>query len=198
MKKKNITVLSLIATLIFLGLVINIFFKRPNIVEKINDLRNEIGPGLDSFNRKLHAENIFFDSIQHLIDSKKLDGADNIVTQLLNKNHLDDGLHVFKGEIYDARMQYDSALKEYDFVISRIQYSNALANRAALFIKLGKYQMGIEDYKKLYEVNYDYSYQLAQTFELLKQKDSAFKYYNIYLEHYPDSILQKKMNLKEK
>lgn len=153
---------------------------------------------MDSFNNKIKAENRFFDSIQYLIDSKKLNGADNIINQLLIKNPLDDRLHTLKGQLYEARIQYDSALIEYNFVVFRIPYSNALDKRAALFIKLGRYENAIEDYKKIYEVNYDYSYKIAKTFEMIKQKDSALKYYNIYFKHYPDSILQKKINLLSK
>ena len=198
MKKKNITGLSLIATLILLGLVFNTFFKKTDILKKINDLRKETTLSQDSFNKKLSAENRFFDSIQYLIDSRKLDRADNVINQLLNSRPLDDRLHVLKGQVFEARMQYDSALNEYNFVIFRIPYSNALDKRAALFIKLGRYENAIEDYRKIYEVNYDYSYKLAQTFEMIKQKDSALKYYHIYLDHYPDSILQKKINLLKK
>ena len=195
MKKRNITGLSLIATLILLGLVLNTFFRKPDIVKKIDDLRKETSLSIDSFNRKLNAENRFFDSIQYLIDSGKLDAADNVIEQLLNTRPLDDRLHVLKGQVFEAHMQYDSALNEYNFVIFRIPYPNALDKRATLFIKLGRYENAIKDYKKAYEVNYDFSYQLAKTFELIKEKDSALKYYHIYLEHYPDSILQKKINL---
>jgi len=197
--KKRISLgLSLIATLILLGLLFNTFFGKPDIAKKIDDLRNETAPNLDSFNKKIKAENRFFDSIQYLIDSRKLDGADNIISQLLIKKPLDDRLHTLKGQLYEARMQYDSALIEYNFVIFRTPYPAALDKRATLFIKLGKYKDALEDYKKAYEVNYDYSYKIAQTFEMIRQKDSALKYYTIYFEHYPDSILQKKINLLSK
>lgn len=198
MTKKNITGLSLVATLILFGLVFNTFFRKTDIVKKIDDLRKETAPSLDSLTKKIKAENRFFDSIQYLIDSRKLDGADNVINQLLNTRPLDDRLHVLKGQVFDARMQYDSALYEYDLVIFRTPYPAALDKRAILFIKLRKYKDALEDYKKAYEINYDYSYKLAQTFERINQKDSALKYYSIYFEHYPDSILQKKINLLSK
>ncbi len=148
--------------------------------------------------KKIKVENRFFDSIQYLIDSRKLDGADNIINQLLIMNPLDDRLHILKGQLHEARMQYDSALYQYDFVIFRTPYPTALDKRATLLIKVGKYKDALEDYKKAYEINYDYSYKLGQAFERINLKDSALKYYSIYFEHYPDSILQKKINLLSK
>lgn len=196
MNKKRISLgLSLIATFILLGLLFNTFFKKPDITKKIDDLRKETAPNIDSFNKKIKAEDRFFDSIQYLINSGRLSGANNIINQLLARDPKSDRLHVLKGQLFEARMQYDSAFNEYDFVISNTRYSNALDKRANLFIKLGRYEKAIEDYRKEYEINYDYSYKLAQTFEMIKQKDSALKYYRIYLEHYPDSTLQKKINL---
>jgi tetratricopeptide (TPR) repeat protein len=195
MKRKNITGLYLVTTVILLGMVFNTFFRKPDIAKKIDDLRKESALSLDSFNKKLSAENRFFDSIQYLIDSRKLDRAANVINELLNTRPLDDKLHILKGQVFEARMQYDSAINEYNFVIFRIPYSNALDKRATLFIKLGRYQNAIEDYKKVYEVDSVYSYKIAQIFELIKEKDSALKYYHIYLKHYPDSILQKKINV---
>jgi len=47
--------------------------------------------------------------------------------------------------------------------------------------------------KKAYLLNYDYSLQVATTFELINKKDSALKYYQIYLGHYPnDTAVQQK------
>lgn len=194
-KKKISLGLSLIATFILLGLLFNIFFNKPDIAKKIDDLRKETAPSLDSFNKKMDAENRFFDSIQYLIDSKKINGAENIIKPLLLKRPLDDRLHLFMGQVFELRMQYDSALYEYNFVISRTPYPNALDKRAMLFIKIGKYKDALDDYKKAYQINYDYSFKLAQTFEMMKKNDSALKYYQIYLEHYPDSNLQKKIKL---
>jgi tetratricopeptide (TPR) repeat protein len=69
-------------------------------------------------------------------------------------------------------------------------YSSAGIEKAKTLIKIKQYPEAIQEYRRAYEDNYDFSYPLARVFELNKQKDSALKYYNIYLEHYPDSLFQ--------
>ena len=59
---------------------------------------------------------------------------------------------------------------------------------------MNEFQLAIDDYKQSYDVNYDYSLKLGDTYLLMNKKDSALKYYQIYLEHYPkDSIAQAKL-----
>lgn len=183
MNKKTITLLSVIAFFACL-LLVNSYHKS-NIVNQIDDLRKELAPKFDSTSKQIAAENRFFDSIQHLISSGQLDGADNVINQLLAKDDRNDYFWNLKGQVFDARKQYDSALFYYDFAVRLYPSPNSLCNRALTFIKLKKYNEAITDYKNAYEQNSDYSYQLAQAFQLNKQKDSALKYYKIYLEHYP-------------
>jgi tetratricopeptide (TPR) repeat protein len=194
MKKVSIF-LSIVAAIGAISLFINFFAPKPDIVKKIDDLRKETASGFDSFTKKLNAQNRFFDSIQYLISSGQVDAADNIIDQLLKKWPNTSEYYVLKGQAFDARKKYDSALYEYDFAIRLIPSPNALDRRARTFIKMKRYDEAIRDYRTAYEQNYDFSYKLAQTFEIAKQKDSALKYYKVHLEHYPDSILQKKITL---
>ena len=70
----------------------------------------------------------------------------------------------------------------------------ALNKRAAAYIKMGRLNFALNDYKKSASLNYDYTVQVANTFLLMNKKDSALKYYQIYLEHYPnDTAVQKKV-----
>lgn len=61
-----------------------------------------------------------------------------------------------------------------------------LGKRAEGYIRQKRFNDALNDNKKAYSINYDYSLQVASTFELLNKKDSALKYYLIYSEYYPN------------
>jgi tetratricopeptide (TPR) repeat protein len=98
--------------------------------------------------------------------------------------------------IYTRREKYPEAIKEYTQALNDLPFSKARGMRAATYLKMNMLDSAMYDYKKAYSLNYEYSLQIAATFELMNKKDSAQKYYQIYLEHYPsDKAVQEKVKL---
>lgn len=105
-------------------------------------------------------------------------------------------IHLYEGMIYEEQKKYPDAVKEYSAALSEQKFSVALEKRGDIYVKMNKLNMAMTDYKMAYTWNSDYSFQIANTFVLLNKRDSALKYYQIYLEHYPnDTSVQQKMNL---
>lgn len=182
------TLLLLFATTVFINCT-----NRPNIAQTINDIRTKAQPELDSAMDAMAAQNRFFDSLKLLIKTKKLKEATVIVDSLIAYDPKEEYFMVLKGDIYDAKGLYDSAIYEYDMSMNIQTFPISLDARAKTYVKTGRYNAAIDDYKHAAEINYYYNIKLAQIFELEKQKDSALKYYRIYLERDPGSI-----NIKQK
>ncbi len=178
------TILSIIALALYFG---NLFIPKKDIQTQIEELRNKTQPRLDSTVNAIAAENRFFDSLNYLITYGHYERADKVISQLLEKSPRNDQYWTLKGKWFDAQKMYDSALYYYNFAIILQATPYNLEQRARTHIKMKNYEEAIQDYRKAYQQNYDYSYKLAFVFEHNKQKDSALKYYYIYLEHYPDS-----------
>jgi tetratricopeptide (TPR) repeat protein len=191
--KKNSMLLVSILTILSIVFLIIFFYPKPNIVKQIDELRSETKPNLDTFVNNMTRENKFYDSIENLIQTGGLSEAESVLNQLMLRYPNNIRLHILKGMLYDARRRYDSALIEYNFSIIKNANPFLLDKRAITFLKLKQYDKALEDYRKAYSMNIDYSLQLAQTFEKIRERDSALKYYKIYLNYYPDtiSVLQK-------
>lgn len=190
---KKQKIISVVMSLVVTALVINLLWPRPDYMRKIEDLRQELKPRFDSLSKQITAEQEFSAHLQYLITSGQLDSADSIINHLLTRDYKSAYYHTLKGQVFEARQQYDSALIEYDYAIAKESSSNARDRRAAIYIDMGRYNDAIADYKEIYFFNYDYSYQIGQVFEAMNQKDSALKYYTIYLEHYNDTAVQRKV-----
>ncbi len=190
-KNKILIALGSIVALLFIS---SLFFPRKNFQTQVEELRNKTQSQLDATVNAIVEENRFFDSLDNLINSGQFDGADKIITALLTKNPRNDHYWTLKGDLFNAKKMYDSALYYYNFAIILHATPYNLEQRARTHIKLKNYEEAIQDYRKAYQQNYDYSYKLAFVFEYNNQKDSALKYYNIYLEHYPDSVYKQLQN----
>lgn len=190
---KKQKIISIVISLAVTALVINLLWPRPDYMRKIEDLRQELKPRFDSLNKQIAAEQEFSAHLQYLITSGQLDNADSIINHLLTKDYKSAYYHTLKGQVFEARQQYDSALIEYDYAIAKQPYSKALSRRAALFIIMGRENDAVADYREICSYNHYYSYDLGQLFETMNQKDSALKYYTIYLEHYNDTAVQRKV-----
>lgn len=100
--------------------------------------------------------------------------------------------------LFEKQEKYTEAIAEYTMAIQEVPYSSGMGKRGNVYRKQGRLQLALADFRNIYRYNYDYSFQLASTFELLQEKDSALKYYSIYAEHYPsnDTVKQKIQLLK--
>jgi tetratricopeptide (TPR) repeat protein len=178
------------------GILFRGLYPRQDIGAQINRLREETAPQLDSFSKSLAVQSNFKAYIQHLILSRDdLPLAQRLIDSVLQKNPKNEYFLVLKGQVYDAKMRYDSALFEYDLAMQRDAFPYALEERAKTFIKLGKYNLAICDYRNAFDRNFDYSYSLAVLFDRLHQKDSALKYYSIFIKHYPNSAIEERIRL---
>jgi tetratricopeptide (TPR) repeat protein len=66
-------------------------------------------------------------------------------------------------------------------------YSKSVPHRAKAYEALGIYDSAILDYKKIADINFDFYRPIAEVYDKMKLKDSALKYYKLFLEEYPDS-----------
>ena len=185
--KTILILLSVIISIAITFLLISFFTPQPNIVKKIEELKKQTVPSLDTFITNMVNENKFYDSIENLIQHGQPIKAGNILKQLLPRYPNNTRLHVLNGMLYEAKKQYDSALYEYNFVIIKNKNPYVLNKRAITFLKLNQFNKAVDDYREAYTMNIDYSLQLAQTFEKIDKKDSAKKYYQLYLDQYPNA-----------
>lgn len=195
-QSNNLKKYLLLSVTIIIGCAILLgrLYPKQNITVQINRLREETAPQLDSFSKSLAAQSDLQADIRHLIVTRKnLPLAQQLIDSVLEKTPKNEFYLVLKGQLYDARMHYDSALFEYDLAMQRDAFPYALEERAKTFIKLCKYDQAVADYRSAFNRNDDYSYPLAVLFDKLQQKDSALKYYLIYSKNYPNSGIEKRI-----
>lgn len=191
--KSSITIISIIAILLSFSLFFlyrknNQHREAKNFIEKIRD---DNKAGFDSLQKALNYENDVNYRIKMSIQNNDFNTAYALMDSLPPFGK-EETIHLYKGMVYEAQDNYPEAMKEYNIALQKDVNPLFLEHRANLSIKMGKPDHALNDYKKAYDRNYDYSLPLAQTFELMKQKDSALKYYKIYLGHYPDDTIIKK------
>lgn len=176
-----------------------VLYPKTDINSQIKRVREENQRSLDSFSNSLAAQSKYEAYIRHLIANKEnIPLAQQLVDSVLYKNPGNAYFLVLKGQIFDVRMQYDSALLEYDLAMQRDAFPYALDKRAKTYIKLGKYDLAIADYRSAFNRNFDYSYPLATLFNRLQQKDSALKYYLIFKKDHPTYNIEKTIQLLQK
>jgi tetratricopeptide (TPR) repeat protein len=162
-----------------------------NFVEKI---REENKAGFDSLQNALNFENNINYRIKESIASGDFKTAYALMDSLpaFGKSH---SIHLYNGMIYVEQKKYNEAIEEFTKAINEIPYSKAESMRADVYIRINKLDLALADYMNIYKYNYFFSYDIANTFMLMHKKDSALKYYQIYLLHYPnDTAVQKRIN----
>lgn len=188
MKKRTTLIYRIITILLasFASLAIFLILRqKPDAKKFIEKIRAENKTGFDSLNNALAEENALYSQIEKNIDQDNFTTASKLIDTLLvhGKTHK---AYVYKGMIYAKQADYSKAIEQYNLAIQEDEFSIAFSKRAEAYISLNKLDLAINDYKKMYAHNYDFSLPLAKTFELKNQKDSALKYYLIYSDHYPN------------
>lgn len=187
MRKNSTILLVFVLTAIFFWLK----YKPNHSIEQFMDeTRKQTQRDIDVSFEPIRKRNYFIYQIDSLIQinhfqqaTQKLDSA------LLIKNN--DNLYIdFKGQI--AFLQDSIRKSIYYFTealkIANGEYPKSLGNRAKAYTRLKIYDSAILDLRKAAGINFDYDRQLGETFQLMKANDSAIKYYNLFLQNYPDSI----------
>ena len=198
MSKKKLTTW---ATIIFLAIAlvaVSLYnrYSRKTFDPKgfINDIREKNKPGLDSLQNAINYENNLNFRIQKAINDSDFKTAYTLMDSLPHFGKTAT-THLYHGMILEKQKKYHEAIKEYDTAIAEEAFPTNLNKRAEVYIKINKLDSALADYKKSYSWNHYFSYQVANTFELLNKKDSALKYYQIYLEHYPnDTAVQQRLS----
>lgn len=67
-------------------------------------------------------------------------------------------------------------------------YPKSLVNRAKAYSYLNLHDSAIMDLKNASEFNPDYYRLIADAYRKLNQNDSAIRYYELFLDNYPDSL----------
>ncbi len=191
----------LVATLMLLtGLIVFSLYnsystKTPDAKNFIDKIREENKAGFDSLPKAINKENNLNYRIKKSISTGDFKIAYALMDSLPSFGKTS-SIHLYKGMIYAEQKKYTEAIEEYNILIDTEPFPLALDKRAETYIKMEKLDFALNDYKKAYSLNYDYSLQVATTFELINKKDSALKYYQIYLGHYPnDTLVKKKVSL---
>lgn len=161
--------------------------KTPDGKKFIDKIREENKSGFDSLQNAINYENDLNYRIKKSISASDFKTAYALMDSLpaFGKTTT---IHLYKGMIYAKQNKYSEAIEEYNIAIENEPFPLELDKRAEVYIKLRNLNLALNDYKKAYSLNYDYSLQVASTFELMNKKDSALKYYQIFLEHYPNDI----------
>jgi tetratricopeptide (TPR) repeat protein len=169
---------------------------KPNAANFIDKIREENKAGFDSLQNAINYENDLNCRIEKSIYTGDFNTAYTLMDSLPTFGKTN-SMHLYKGMIYAEQKKYPEAIEEYNIVIEAEPFPFALDKRAKAYIKTNKLDFALHDYKKAYLLNYDYSIQVATTFELINKKDSALKYYQIFLGHYPNdtAVQQKTKNL---
>ena len=188
LKNKN-NIFLIAAALLLITFILIFFYPRKRFHERINDIRKETAPMFDSLSNQMNKENNFQTNIILLIEHNDLALANKLIDTAIKNNSTKGIYHTYKGMVYAAENKYLNAIQEYDqsILINRNEFPLALSKKAEAFIHLKDYNSAIENYKKAVVINEDFNYQIATTFETIKKKDSALKYYLIYQKHYPDN-----------
>lgn len=192
-KKLLYQILAVVAIVVFgiflLSRYTNNTNKAKNFIEKI---REENKMGFDSLQKSINYENHINYQIKKSISSGDFKTATALMDSLPTFGKTN-SIHFYQGMIYEEQKEYIDAIQEYTMVINSEPFPLTLNKRAEVYIKINKLDSALNDFERAALLNYDYSLQVANTFILLNKKDSALKYYTLYLEHYPnDTVVQQK------
>jgi len=196
MKNRNI-VFALIGVIITVCLGLFIYYEsnhKPIDAKKfVEQIREENKAGFDSLQKAFDYDDELNYRINEAINKGDFKTAHTLLDSLPPFGKKMTVLR-YEGMIFEKKGDYLNALEKYNLAINNYETPLTLEKRAAIYIKLNRLDDAMHDYKKAFEWNYDFSLPVAKTFELMNKKDSALKYYQIYLEHYPaDSFVQQRV-----
>lgn len=185
---KKDTTFKLLAAIIIIALVLFLYYQYSNTtVDKnfLNRLREENKSGFDSLQSAIIYENDLNYRIEEKIADSDFKTARSLMDSLppFGKSH---SFHIYQGMIYEKEKRYNDAIQEFTSAISEVPFSKARSLRADLYLKMNKLDSSLNDYIQIYDYNSHFGKEVANVFLLMNKPDSASKYYQEYLKHYPD------------
>jgi tetratricopeptide (TPR) repeat protein len=185
-------ILVIVAVVAFLG--IRLFTKKTN-EQQVEELIRK--SKLGNLNDDIRNRNYIYFKLDSLIQVKDYSGALKIVdtaniTRASKWNYMGE-ISLNQGMVRISINYFNKAI-----ALEGTNFCKAVANRAQAYKELKRFDSAILDYKSISIINYDYYKPLAETYQILGENDSAIKYYQIFLNVYPDSLSIKKkiQNLK--
>jgi tetratricopeptide (TPR) repeat protein len=142
----------------------------------------------------------------------KQNNLDRTLDSLLSNNGYSEALQIldtasmmeeiklnYRGEICFKQGKLKESIEFFNKAVALGgRYSISVANRAKAYSEMQVFDSAVIDYRSISYFNYDYYRPLAETFEKKSEKDSAIKYYRMFLDRYPDSIsVQHKIEILE-
>lgn len=160
-----------------------------NLLDKI---RNENKGAFDSLQTAITNENKLNDRIVNSINAGEFRTAYALMDSLPSFGKTL-SIHLYEGMICEKQNKYAEAIEKYSEAINEDPFSKGGSMRANVYMKIGKPELALSDYKRIYAFNHYFSYHVANTYLFMHKKDSALKYFKIYLQYYPnDSIVMQK------
>jgi len=137
----------------------------------------------------------FYNNIDTLLLQKECAKADLLIDSMLDQTPHDNRLVDYKGLAFLCKGDARTSISYFNNAMKREgwKYSKALANRAQAYLSLKMFDSAVMDLKECTSINYDFSKDLAIVYEQAGNIDSAIKYYDLFLSHYPDSLRIKEM-----
>jgi tetratricopeptide (TPR) repeat protein len=128
--------------------------------------------------------------IDSLLIAKDCRQAEKIIDSILNISDKDIRLVDFKGLALLCKGDAKGSISWFNkaMKLEGTNFPRALGHRAEAYSSLNMFDSAIADLKECAATNYDYTKVLGKTYEKNGQKDSAVKYYQIFLDNYPESL----------
>src|SRR5258705_7599191 len=143
---------------------------------------------------------MLYAQIDSLFSAKDCSSAEHKIDSALNEAIGDVMLIDFKGQARLCNGDAHGALLWFNKAIEKEgwKYPKALGHRGNAYAAINLLDSAIIDLKECAEINSDYTKELGTVYEKAGMPDSAMKYFEIYLTHYPDSFRIQKSILKLK
>ncbi len=182
--------LLLLAAVAYFGLD---YYTRKTPIQNINEMVSE---ARKSFGKPIILNDLNY--VGYKIDTLIFNEKYTEALELIDSVDISTDLKLdYQGQILFKQGKIRESINLFNQSIDLIgDFGKAVPNRANAYSKLRLYDSAIIDYKKIADINGYFNRPLAETFELMKDKDSALKYYKLYLNSYPDSTSVKNKILK--
>ncbi len=106
---------------------------------------------MDSLQNEINKENALYSQLQKSINDGDFQTALPLIDTLFSQNKRDIA-HVYMGMYYEKQSDFEKAIEHYNRAIEINEFSIAMSRRAEAYIKLNKFDLALQDYKKIYEV----------------------------------------------
>jgi tetratricopeptide (TPR) repeat protein len=167
------------------------FRPKPDVNELLKPIEINMDP--DGSTTRRH---ILVDQINSLLSNQNCDSAERKIDSALNVTPKDNMLIDLKGQSLMCRGHARESLKWFHIAVQNDKFPRSLGHRAQAYTALKMFDSATADLKECANMNYDYNKDLGFIYEKAGLRDSAIKYFKLFLTDYPDSLRIKRVMLK--